>query len=104
MTDVRIRPADGGDREFILGLVPELLAFGPPAGLLLGEPAAGALDAGAPATTLGAAFPPLSAAGPVPGGAVCSGLAVPFGSLLQPTAANASALKPPFSVSRRATR
>ena len=31
MTDVRIRPAGEGDRDFILGLVPELLAFGPPA-------------------------------------------------------------------------
>jgi GNAT superfamily N-acetyltransferase len=31
MTDVRIRAAGEGDREFILGLVPELLAFGPPA-------------------------------------------------------------------------
>lgn len=31
MTDVRIRPAADGDRAFILGLVPELLAFGPPA-------------------------------------------------------------------------
>jgi GNAT superfamily N-acetyltransferase len=27
---VRIRPAGEGDREFVLALVPELLAFGPP--------------------------------------------------------------------------
>jgi GNAT superfamily N-acetyltransferase len=31
MTDVRIRPAVEKDRRFVLGLVPELLAFGPPA-------------------------------------------------------------------------
>jgi GNAT superfamily N-acetyltransferase len=31
MTDVRIRPAVEKDRPFVLGLVPELLAFGPPA-------------------------------------------------------------------------
>jgi len=30
MTDLRIRPAVERDRAFILGLVPELLAFGPP--------------------------------------------------------------------------
>jgi GNAT superfamily N-acetyltransferase len=27
---IRIRPATAGDREFVLGLVPELAAFGPP--------------------------------------------------------------------------
>jgi GNAT superfamily N-acetyltransferase len=31
MTDVRIRPAGEADRAFVVGLVPELLAFGPPA-------------------------------------------------------------------------
>lgn len=30
-TDVRIRSAGAADRDFILGLVPELVAFGPPA-------------------------------------------------------------------------
>jgi GNAT superfamily N-acetyltransferase len=37
MTDVRIRPAGDEDRAFILGLVPELLAFGPPAWRNLSE-------------------------------------------------------------------
>jgi GNAT superfamily N-acetyltransferase len=31
MTQITIRPADTRDRAFVLGLVPELLAFGPPA-------------------------------------------------------------------------
>jgi GNAT superfamily N-acetyltransferase len=31
MTDITIRPAGAADRAFVLGLVPDLLAFGPPA-------------------------------------------------------------------------
>ena len=31
MTDITIRPAAAEDRAFVLGLVPELIAFGPPA-------------------------------------------------------------------------